>query len=394
MTATLATFNGYISNGTSGTAGTILTVTGGITGTITVGMAIQTSGLAITANTHILAFISGTGGAGTYTVSISQAKGTVSTPLTITGTTASVILAADYNYIQNITSSVIGTGSGTYGYGVALNATSPVTAGTQPTAVQWNNLRTDLINAYTHQGSTGSLTIPPVQAAKSSINAIDFNHYLILANSIYANALTVAASGQTSLVNLQSGSQGLYTSQWRNSVTHSITLQWSSNSLLRGFFNAGGQLRFSASLTGYLSSDPGYAKDQDWNTLLSSIGTITMNYNSLTCSGSSTSITSTAGFFNLPTGSTNIFNKTTSSPTYTPNQYDIYAYLNGSSSTATQIIISIQFQDNSTTSGHGTYGIDEYVTGSLQSTLYAYYASGSYIQTTLPTFATNTISGS
>ena len=76
MTISTATFTGYISNGTSGVAGTVLTVVSVSAGTIQLGMAVIGTG--ITANTHILAFLSGSnGGVGTYTVSISQAKGKI-----------------------------------------------------------------------------------------------------------------------------------------------------------------------------------------------------------------------------------------------------------------------------------------------------------------------------
>ena len=414
MSTTTATFSGYISNGTSGTPGTILTVTSVASGTISLGMWIYTSPIAsnvISANTHILGFGTGTGGVGTYIVSISQAKGSIGTPLTnVTGTSAATVLAADYNYIQAITSNVLGVGSGTYGYGLSstpyINATSTATVGSSVPASLWVALRQDLINAYTHQGSIGGLTIPAIPAkaaanAGGTISATDFANYLALANSINTNPLTLGA-GQSSLINITTGSQGVFTgTQWKTLVTHSLTLTWSTNAQLRGYFNAGGNLQFSASLTGYNSSTDGtsYAKELDWSTLLSSIGTITMNYNSLTCSGTYTSIVSTAGVSNLTSTSTNIFNKTVSSSTdavYYPNQYDIYANLNGTYATATSITFSIQFQDNATTSGHGTYGVDEYVsvTCTLTSKVQSVWPSGTYVQVTIPTQTTNTITGS
>jgi hypothetical protein len=64
-----ATFTATISNG-SGGAGTILNVTGGVTGVLAVGQVITTAGVA--SGTKITAYGTGTGGIGTYTVSISQ----------------------------------------------------------------------------------------------------------------------------------------------------------------------------------------------------------------------------------------------------------------------------------------------------------------------------------
>lgn len=64
-----ATFTGTINNGAA-LAGTVLTVSSITTGSIVLGMKITGTGVA--ANTYVIAFGTGTGGAGTYTVSVSQ----------------------------------------------------------------------------------------------------------------------------------------------------------------------------------------------------------------------------------------------------------------------------------------------------------------------------------
>lgn len=394
MAASIATFQGYISNGTSGVAGTILTVTTMTTGTIQLGMAV--SNVSTTANTHIVAFRTGNGGTGTYTVSTSQSVGQSASPASFTGTTAAVITAADYNYIQNITSTVLGTpsylNSTHYGYAQNPLVASSLAAGTtQITAAQWANLRTDLVNAYTHQGLIGGLSIPavPTKAAAptGSIVASEFQKYLAIANSIFANPIAVASSGQTSFVTLATQSRS---TQWRSSITHTVTATWTSASALQGYFNAGGNFQFTASISGYLPTDPGYAKSVDWNTLLTNMQTISFNSNSTTCTGSYTTIASSTGFYNLTPGAAavNIFNKTTSSSTYTPNQYDILVALDSSS---TVLTFTIQFQD---LSAPGGYGIDEYVTGTVTSTIKTVYASGSYVASQYPTVSNPAISGS
>jgi len=83
-----AVFTGTINNGGAG-AGTILTVTGVTSGTLKVGMVL--TGGSITAGTFISAFTSGTGGIGTYVVSVSQLK----TSATYTGTMTSQIVVAN-----------------------------------------------------------------------------------------------------------------------------------------------------------------------------------------------------------------------------------------------------------------------------------------------------------
>ena len=83
-----AVFTGTINNGGAG-AGTILNVTGVTSGTLKVGMVL--TGGSITAGTFISAFTSGTGGIGTYVVSVSQLK----TSATYTGTMTSQIVVSN-----------------------------------------------------------------------------------------------------------------------------------------------------------------------------------------------------------------------------------------------------------------------------------------------------------
>jgi len=81
---------GYISNGTSGTAGNILTVSTAANGPLIIGMVI--TGTNIPVGTYVTGYGpttaaagAGTGFTGTYTVSASGAFGTSGSPLTITG---------------------------------------------------------------------------------------------------------------------------------------------------------------------------------------------------------------------------------------------------------------------------------------------------------------------
>lgn len=83
-----AVFTGTINNGGAG-AGTILNVTSVTSGILEVGMVL--TGGSITAGTIISAFTSGTGGTGTYVVSVSQNR----TSATYTGTMTSQIVCAN-----------------------------------------------------------------------------------------------------------------------------------------------------------------------------------------------------------------------------------------------------------------------------------------------------------
>ena len=97
---TSATFTGRIDNGTVGQAGTTLTVSGSVTGTITVGMSL--SGGSIPVGTYVSSQVSGvTGGVGVYTVSSSLSQ----TNTSIVGVSNSIVtpgVIVKSNIINNI----------------------------------------------------------------------------------------------------------------------------------------------------------------------------------------------------------------------------------------------------------------------------------------------------
>jgi len=94
--------SGYICNGTSGTAGTILVVTTASAAPLVIGQVL--TGTGVTAGTVVTGYgpaisgtAAGTGGTGTYTVSVSQAAGTSGSPIVITATNGSATLNAVAN---------------------------------------------------------------------------------------------------------------------------------------------------------------------------------------------------------------------------------------------------------------------------------------------------------
>lgn len=377
--AITATFQGFISNGTSGVSGTILNITTMTAGTIQLGMNI--SNASTLANTTILAFLTGTGTTGTYTVSKSQAVGQVSSTAAFTATTASIITASDYNYIQTLANTVMGPPSGTYGYNNTVLSSQIPGSITSITATQWNNLRTDLLNAYLHQGSIGSLPSPTVPTKTTAptglISASDFSRYISIANSINANSLAIAASGQASLTT----NTYTRTTPWSGTLTQTFTLTWPSANATRGFFNSGGKFNFYGSLSGYQVTDPGYAKSVDWNTLLTNMKIITMNYNTTTSTGSFTSIAANTGFYQLTTSDTLLFSRGTASPSYTNNSYTISARVNNVT-TPTILTFTIRFIDGAVV--NPPWGVDEPVTGTLTSVAQVFYSSGN-VSATYPT---------
>lgn len=130
-------YTGSGSSFTGSISGTTLTVSAISSGTIIVGQTI--SGTGITSNTRISSFISGTGGIGTYTVSISQTA--ASTTITGVGTTSSVAMT-----LASTSLSVTAVASGSLSIGQYLSGTG-IPYGTYITAFE------------TGSGSTGTYTI-------------------------------------------------------------------------------------------------------------------------------------------------------------------------------------------------------------------------------------------
>ena len=294
------------------------------------------------------------------------------------------VLSSDYNTIQSIISPILGTSSGTTGYAqTVLSSQSSVNQ--KISAGQWQNLYSDLIAARTHQtglNETSNLTYPTTSL---KITEADRAAYLAYANTISANKLVTPPSGQATFETYASSSRN---SAWNGTITHTVSLTFDTAAYARGYFNAGGYIQFSASL----SPDSPNLKNTSWQTMLTNMGTITWRYNGTTNSGNNTGTTTTSiGYNNLNTGFQTIFTKLTEQATYSPNQYDIYAAVNAGGNV---IYFSIQFQDLSTTSNttvyntgygnYGPYGIDENITGTLLSTVQGYRPSGSSVSIPYP----------
>jgi hypothetical protein len=282
------------------------------------------------------------------------------------------IFASDYNVLQSTISTIMGVGTGIYGYNQTILSSQLVrTAGRFPSIklADWIALRTDIVNAYTHIGQIGGLPIPAVPTRSNKVTAVDYNRYLEIVNTTYSASATTPPAGQASLATLITGTR---TTAWNGTVTHAVTLTWADRNAARGFFNAGGEIRMTASLTNY----PAAAKNSDWSKMLSDMGTISLKASSIACSGSY-AVLGTGGFYGATSNQTLIFQKGADTVTYFPNQYTINLNQNSAGNVLT---LTIAFKDLST----GNPSVDENVEGTLTSTVKAYYSTGSSVQSPLP----------
>jgi hypothetical protein len=160
------------------------------------------------------------------------------------------------------------------------------------------------------------------------------------------------------------------------SVYHVITVTFASETLMNQYFNAGGSLRFTASLT----SGTG-AKSTDWATLLTNMGTVEFNkYRITASSGTPTPPGSGGSGFDSLTGSYRQLYIRTGSGVYSDNDYRIEGFRSGA-----VLRFRLSFNDGDVGTGAGTppNPIDESVNGTLASFVNTFRPDSSFVYNTV-----------
>jgi hypothetical protein len=293
------------------------------------------------------------------------------------------ITATRYNNLQTRIATIFGNGSGTDGYGQSV-ASGQVSVGDTVTAVHINDIVNDMVKARTHQLGSSPTTVSTVAvgdliAENTSTNPngtlkglADFES---LMSEIESGKFLIAGSQSTAATGISNSSS----SSWNGTRTHEVRMSFSNSNTIRHFFNSGGELRTSASLTGGSG-----AKGSDWATMLSNMGTIKMNYTQTTSTGTGSG--SSIGFYDLSASYQTIFTKS-GSGVYAENDYIVQA--RSSSSTTVDFKILFQDDDAGDQTGLGP-GVDENVTGTLASTVSYLRASGSNVSVAAPAFSNTT----
>jgi hypothetical protein len=187
------------------------------------------------------------------------------------------IRVADYNSIRNTVVNVLGTGSGPFGYGQALNSSS-VAEGTKLTVTHITQLRNDIINAWTHIFGTAPNPATVVEGGKVRFNVTDapVNSYTAIANTINTNRFTVAGSQSSTAVPSAPSSStwpgGGYGTDWTTKIQCTITATWPTAAEARYFWNSGGQIRITASRSP-VPNITETTQNTEWTSILSSAGT-------------------------------------------------------------------------------------------------------------------------
>jgi hypothetical protein len=146
------------------------------------------------------------------------------------------------------------------------------------------------------------------------------------------------------------------------SIYHIVTFNFASSTARNQYFSAGGELRFSASLSGATDSI-----STDWENLLSAIGTIRFNKWRLTANSGTPNPTG-SGFDSL-SGTYRLLYTKSGSGVYAENQYTIEARLEST----TFLRFRIQFNDTTQD------GLDESVTGTVTSSVNTFRPNSSFV---------------
>lgn len=302
-----------------------------------------------------------------------------------------VITATDYNnFVANV-NAVIGTGSGDKGYG--LSEVSTVSQGGTIQASDWNSLLAGLQKGANHQGTTLTNASNTVSTGGNIVPLSNLDTDIGL---IDTNRLTAAGGNMSTGV---AGVTSTRTTSWNTSVTHTFTVTYASANAARHFFNSGGKIKMAFARSGGSSTN----QNTSWTNLFSDLGTVSLNANGTTISGSSqggNGANGSRGFHQLNATPAEILNTTSSTADYTANDLDIKASVSGAVVTVTITLNDDHVAETGTYTGGGLgsapnegtgwTGTDS-VDGTLTSTVTFDKAdNASYVQVASPTFNTTT----
>jgi len=277
------------------------------------------------------------------------------------------ITAAQFNGLQSRINQVLGTGSGTFGYGQSVSS-SQVTSLTDPdipdgdsvTAQQFNQLRSDLRKAFIHQTGTqipvNSFSVGDIIGADESGTDIDFvngdsvivnedaskgfNDLLSIMSDLEAGRFDIHPSQQ----DVQVRAADERTSDWNGTIVSAFTVSFSNSDERRFFFNSGGEIRISGTNDLNTSTGDSFERDQGWDNLLENPGEIRFDYNSTTITGSTSGVSFPDGAIGNEdlTGSyQTIFRKDASGGVYS----DSYWKIDAREDSSTQLRFRIELVD-------------------------------------------------
>ena len=289
-----------------------------------------------------------------------------------------IIYSADYNSIQTTVASVLGTGSGTKGYGQTPSSQS-ASVGTlitaAPSTTQWTYLYADMLKIANHQGTSITALTTAVSNNVGSgklIQASDVTLFQTTASTLETNALNYNVADMTTTNNILTSQRTTPWGSGNGIVQHIFNVAFGSYDNIRYFFNSGGAFIFGASLAGYTVNN----QTSNWFNLLSTMGTITYGSTGATYSGTGGTAYSIA-YDSLTSSAQTIFraygSTTGGQSIYTSNFYQVTASVSGGTLT-----FSVIFDDAYTARFSPQLNPDQ-IDGTLTSSISLRKAGATYL---------------
>lgn len=292
-----------------------------------------------------------------------------------------LITAARYNNAQGRVESILGVGSTNEGYGQTVTS-GQVSSNVVINATHVNALYTDLRKIFVHQTGGNPNSIAEVEVgdavaedtsgADTKEGFKDYEDFISIIETS-GNRFRLAPAQSSTLNNAKTIQRR---NQWTAPIECEFQIAFTDSNARRHFFNAGGSLTMISSLSGTPTVGDSVAKSQDWASILGNAGTVSMDYQETTTTG--TGVVQSIGNFDLTTSYQEIYRKSATG-VYGNNNYILYA----KAPTSSTIRVKYSFYDAAATG----YKIDEPVSGLLEAKIGFVRASGSFVDTPAPAFS-------
>lgn len=238
-------------------------------------------------------------------------------------------------------------------------------------AQDYFNLYLDIAAARIHQvGTAYSVPNNAILLAGDTIEEAYILQLESLMTQVEAGKGLIDGATQADLITLRDGTgtsvSSTRTSSWNGTITHEFTFSLSSTNFARGFFNAGGEVRITPTLSGGSG-----AKTNDWKNMLNppnGVGEIAFGRGGVSILGTGSTFTS-INPRNLTTSYQTIVQRTGAS--YAANRFRVYVKRNNDR----EIQFKVEFSDLDSPGG---FGIDENVNGTLTSNVQVFNPNGSF----------------
>ena len=287
------------------------------------------------------------------------------------------IEAAHYNGFVTSLNAIWGVGTGVRGLGQTTTLAA-VSASDSITASQWATLLTRLKSISSHQGNDGNITIDSVTNPSAGDSIAVIANIATDIGTLDTSAAIAAVAGLGSAITDTAVTSGNFS----GTITQTNTLTFASADKMRTFFNAGGKVTCSWSLSGHTSD----SKANEWSSLATECGSWTiLGASSSKVGGSATGTVTqsiTTGLSGITGSNAQQFKQTQNTSPYTAN----YMQLNASKSGGVLTLQSVWKDDAAdSTYTNATHTAYDVVNGTKTTTFTVFPPSYTHITDTFGT---------